>query len=53
MEKLIITHGKPYKEASADTITRWVKREISSAGIDIKIFKVIVVGQLHPVKQNS
>ena len=46
MEKLMITDGKLYKEVLADTITRWVKEEILSAVIEIKIFKAIVVGQI-------
>ena len=38
-EQLIITSKKPYGPASADTIARWIKRELRSAGIDIKTYK--------------
>ena len=36
--KLIITHGKSHKWASANTISRWVKEELEQAGIDISTF---------------
>lgn len=38
--KLIITHGKPHKGASSDTISRWVNEELQLAGIGISTFSV-------------
>ena len=37
--KLIITYGKLHKEASSDTLPRWIKEELSHAGIDVTIFQ--------------
>ena len=37
--RLIITYGKPHKEASSDTLSRWIKGELSNAGIDSTIFQ--------------
>ena len=37
--KLLITYGKPHREASSDTVSRWIKNELSNAGIDINIYK--------------
>ena len=36
--KLWLTTKKPYQPASRDTIRRWVKDVLTSAGIDTKIF---------------
>lgn len=35
----IITYGKPHKQAKPDTISRWLKNELMSAGIDSSIYK--------------
>ena len=37
-KNLIITYGKPHKNASEDTISRWVKDELKNAGIDTKVY---------------
>ena len=39
-KNLTITYGKPYKNVSADSISRWVKKELTNAGIDTNIYKV-------------
>ena len=36
--RLMITYSKPHKEASSDTLSRWIKGELSNAGIDVTIF---------------
>ena len=37
--RLMITYRKPHKEASSDTLSRWIKGELSNAGIDVTIFQ--------------
>ena len=37
--RLMITYGKPHKEASSDTPSRWVKGELSNTGINVNIFQ--------------
>ena len=37
--RLMITYGKPHKKASSDTLSRWIKGELSNAGIDVAIFQ--------------
>ena len=37
-EGLFITTTKPYKEASPDTIARWVKETLGETGIDTGLF---------------
>ena len=37
--KLMVTHGKPHKEASNDTVSRWIKEDMINAGIDISTFQ--------------
>ena len=39
IKQFLVTYGKPHKAASDDTISRWIKNTISSAGIDIDVFK--------------
>ena len=36
---LFVTYVKPYKTASKDTISRWIKTTLGLAGIDITRFK--------------
>ena len=36
--KLIITHGKPQKNASQDTKSRWVKDDTNLTGIDFSTY---------------
>ena len=36
---LIITHGRSHRNPSGDTMGRWVKEELSPAGIDITCYK--------------
>eukprot|EP00794_Sanderia_malayensis_P017100 gene17100-18820_t len=37
--QLLVTYGKPHKEASSDTVSRWIKNELSNAGINVNIYK--------------
>ena len=39
-QNLILTFGKPHRNASSDMISRWVKEEPLAAGIDITCFKI-------------
>ena len=32
-------YGKPHKEVSSDTLSMWIKEELSNAGIDVTIFQ--------------
>ena len=36
--RLLITTTKPYKIASQDTLARWTKTTLQSAGVDMSIF---------------
>ena len=36
---LFITYGKPHKQASPDTISRWIKNMLSESGVDITVYK--------------
>ena len=47
IKQFLVTYGKPHKAASDDTISRWIKNTISSAGIDIDAFKA------HPTRSVS
>ena len=40
IKQFLVIYEKPHKAASDDTISRWIKNTISSAGIDIDVFKV-------------
>ena len=40
IKQFLVTYEKPHKAASDDTISRWNKNTISSAGINIAVFKV-------------
>lgn len=33
--RLLLSHVKPFKPVARDTVSRWVKRVLQSAGIDI------------------
>lgn len=37
--RLLITHQKPHKKASRDTIRRWIQQMMIKAGIDINVYK--------------
>lgn len=37
--RLFITHQKPHKTASRDTIRRWIQQMMIKAGIDINVYK--------------
>ena len=39
IKQFLVTHGKTHKATSDDTISRWIKNTISSAGVDIHVFK--------------
>jgi integrase len=36
--QLILTHKKPYKAASANSISRWIKQVLTLSGVDIGVF---------------
>ena len=36
--KLFISHVKPFKEVSRDTLTRWVRQVMAKAGLDVSKF---------------
>ena len=36
---LIISYGKPHKPVSSETISRWIKDELSKAGVDTSVSK--------------
>ena len=36
---LIISYGKPHKPVSSETKSRWIKDELSKAGVDTSVFK--------------
>ena len=37
--RLMITYGKPHKETSSDTLSMWIKGELSNTGIDVTILQ--------------
>ena len=37
--RLFITHQKPHKKASRDTLRRWIQQMMIKAGIDINVYK--------------
>ena len=37
--QLLITVGKPHKPATSNTVARWIKQELSDAGIDTSTYK--------------
>ena len=39
IKDLIISFGKPHKPVSHETISRWIKSELTDAGVDISVFK--------------
>ena len=39
IKDLIISYGKPHKPVSSETISRWIKDELSKAGVDTSVFK--------------
>lgn len=38
-QQLFISHYKPFKPVSGDTISRWVKAVMQKSGIDVNLFK--------------
>ena len=36
---LLISYGKPHKPVSSEAISRWIKDELSNAGVDTSVFK--------------
>ncbi len=38
-KQLFVTYGTPHRPATNDTISRWIKNELKSAGVDIQVFK--------------
>ena len=51
--RLMITYGKPHKEVSSDTLSRWIKGELSNAGIDVTIFQAHISEQLQRARPDS
>ena len=43
---LFITHQKPHKRASRDTIRRWIQQMMTRAGIDVTVYNLTVLGRL-------
>lgn len=39
VKPLFITYGTPHKPASSDTLSRWVKADLKSAGVDTSVFQ--------------
>ena len=39
MDKLDVSFTKPYKRVSRETLSRWVRTVMTSAGVDTTIFK--------------
>ena len=39
IKDLIISFGKPHKPVSHETISRWIKSELTDAGVDTSVFK--------------
>ena len=39
VRELLITYGKPHKPASRDSVGRWIKNELTNAGVDRTVFK--------------
>lgn len=37
-DNIIITHRKPYKKASSQTISRWIKQTLAESGVDVTVF---------------
>lgn len=38
IDSLLITHHKPHKKASSQTISRWIKQTLAESGVDVTIF---------------
>ena len=51
--RLFITHRKPHKQASRDTIRRWIQQIMASAGIDVTVFKPHKVRSAATSKANA
>ena len=39
IKQLFVTYGTPHRPATNDTISRWIKNELKSAGVDIHAFQ--------------
>ena len=52
IKQFLVTHGKPHKAASDDTISQWIKNTIIGADIDIDL-KHIQPVLSHPVSQSK
>lgn len=37
-DSLLLTHKKPHKKASSQTISRWIKQTLAESGVDVSIF---------------
>ncbi|KAJ8038897.1 hypothetical protein HOLleu_16457 [Holothuria leucospilota] len=53
--RLFISYVKPYKPVSRDTLGRWIKTALASAGIDVGVFKAhsTTSAAVSAAKQNS
>ena len=39
VKELLISWGKPHKPAASETVSRWIKNELSRAGANIRLYK--------------
>ena len=51
--RLFITHQKPHKQASRDTLKRWIQQMMIKAGIDINVYKLHSVRSAAASKANA
>ena len=42
VKELLISWGKPHKLAASETVSRWIKDELSRAGVSISLYKAHV-----------
>ena len=42
VKDLIISYGKPHTPMSLETISRWIKDELSKAGVDTSVYVSVV-----------
>ena len=39
VRELLITYGKPHKPVSSGSVGRWIKNELTNAGVDTTVFR--------------
>ena len=50
VEKLLISSGKPHNPAASETVYRWIKDDLSRAGVNISLYKAHVSRSLFSSK---